>query len=103
MSDMKLVKPSKFSVKISSCGVNTCRGSYARFEDVSAMQLLFDVVNIISKDFVGKDRSLELQYDLACVILNSLNGWDKDKLLKAVESKDLEQTLITKWTMKVDK
>jgi hypothetical protein len=100
MSDIKLVKPTKFTIKIGSCGVNTCRGSYDRFEDVSALQLLFDVVNIVSKDFVGRERQLDLQYDLACTILNSLNGWDKDNLVKAIESKDLGQTLITKWTMK---
>jgi hypothetical protein len=94
------VKPSKFTVKISSCGVNTFSGSYAKFEDKSAMQLLFDVVNIVSKDFVGKENSLTLQYDLACVILSSLNGWDKDKLLQTISDKELEKKLIDRWTMK---
>jgi len=99
MSKAKLVKPNNFVIKISHCGVNTFNCSYKKFEDKSALQLLFDVVNIASRDFVGKDRQLELQYDLACAIISSLNGWDKDKLLKAVEDTTTQQQLLTKWTM----
>ena len=98
-SEIKFVKPTKFRIKISSCGTNTFSGSYDRFEDESALQLLFDVVNVASKDFVGKENSLSLQYDLACVILSSLNGWDKDKLLKSIQDTTTQQQLITKWTM----
>jgi hypothetical protein len=100
---MKTVKPTKFRVKISSCGTNTFNATYERMEDESALRLLVDAVQIISEQTVGKDNMLMLQYDLAKILLMTLNGYDKQKLLTEIEfSQEKEQKLLNKWLIKVE-
>ncbi len=82
---MNVKQPTKFTVKLSNCGIDTCAGSYKKFEENNALTLLFNTQRLMAKDFVRQDN-LNLQYDLACMILGSLTGWDKESLLKDIET-----------------
>jgi len=84
--EMKLVKPTKFRIKISNCGTDTLNGNYGLIEKESAMQLAFVINGIIIKDFVGKDNVNLFSYQLACILLDSLEGWNQEQLLEDIKN-----------------
>jgi len=90
-------KPKEFTIQINKCGLDSCNGSYKIMKDKNALKLLSAINFIVSKDFVGKENQFNLQYDLAIVILSSLNGWDVENLEKDV--KNAKKIYDEKWVL----
>jgi hypothetical protein len=94
---MNVVKPKKFTIRLSECGRDTSIGNYKRMEDTSALVLAHTVCNTITDDFVGKDNALELRYHLACALLSNLEGWKEEDLLKDIKK---AREFIKVWRLK---
>ena len=98
--EIKCVPPSKFTIKISSCGTNTCRSSFKRMENEDALLLMCHVVDLVSDSFVREKDSPTLRYQLACSLLYMINGWkDKDLIKDIKRSKEF----LDKWKFKKSK
>ncbi len=82
MSD--ITKPKNFQIKISNCGLNNINGTYKIMKNKSALILSFKAVEMMTRDFV-RDKSLALQYHLACIILSTIE-LNKEKLFKDIDN-----------------
>lgn len=69
----------QFQIKVAECGSNKANASYSLIKDQSAMRLAHQVVQNISKDFVGKQQSPHFKFELAALILSGLEGDSMDK------------------------
>jgi len=83
---MKIAKPKNFQVRLSDCGTDSLNSSYKIIKEKSALKLAYIVNNTMLKDFVRDEKYFyALKYHLACVLLNSIKGWNEKQLLKDIK------------------
>ncbi len=68
----RVVKPKGFQIRISDCGLDTLHGTYKKLEDDDALKLALRVVNILTNDFVGREREAHFKYCIAAYLLAHL-------------------------------
>ena len=74
-----------FQLKLSSVGTNFTNGTYEKFKDENPLKLVHLAVKILCDCFIRKEERALFHYHLACLLLNGLNGVDKDELMKSIE------------------
>lgn len=97
---IKGVKPKKFQVRLANCGTNTFSVNYKKIENENALKLAFNINDIMLKDFVGEQHYLNLKYELACMLLDSLEGWKEQDLLKDIKN---AEKFFNNWKLKHEK
>ena len=105
-SEIKLVLPQTFTIKLSSCGLNTCNATFKKMENKSALKLALSVNSIMAEQFIGmgkKDKNIgsKFLYDVAVCILGGLEGVEKKQLQTDIID---YKKILTGWVFKeVDK
>ncbi len=76
-----------FKIWLNQVGSSKRCAGYGLWKAKSAMKLAYDTVNVIAKQMVGENNAAGFKYDLAIVLLSSLEGdsLQKDKIWEAVQ------------------
>ena len=61
-------------MKLSRVGTSHGNGTYGLWRGKSAMKLAYDAVNAIMKNMMPEQHRPVFKYDLACLLLSSLEG-----------------------------
>lgn len=80
----------RFQLKLSRVGHNMGNATYNLMTDTGALNLALRAVNAIADRLVGKSNAPNFKYDLACLMLASLEGdsVNKDEIWEAVQDID---------------